>query len=573
MAAFSQFTSIGIIGSATPGGWDADTPMTDQGEGIWTIELSLIDGAAKFRADGMWTINWGATDFPGGIGTQDGPDIPVVAGDYIVTFNSNTGEYFFDVDSDISIIGSATPGGWDNDTKMYRDQEDENKYFIVVNLIAGEMKFRTTGDWDTNWGSPDFPAGVGVQDGANIPVPGALKYRIDFDKSTGEYLFSEIIEFSTIGLIGSATPGGWDTDTPLNRDGGNPDIWRGTVTMTDGEFKFRANNDWAINWGGSDFPVGVAIEGGDNIVAVAGTYQVSFNTSTLEYSFLEIIPFESIGLVGDATPGGWDVDTPMEQDPNDPAIWRVRVVLTDGPAKFRANNEWEYDWGSGDFPSGIGVQFGPNIPVVAGEYKVSLNTVTGEYNFEVLVIFGTVGMVGPASPTGSWDIDHDMTKDLVDESFWFVTSVELTTGEMKFRAEDAWTINWGAVDFPTGVGTQNGPNIPVIGGTYRVELHTVTGEYAFLEPSSTNTSVLKSDIISIFPNPARDVINLEFKSDIFKGEARINIFSMKGELVYSQTMNLMPVNVIPAQNLPAGTYILQIASDKYVVGKQVIIAK
>jgi hypothetical protein len=570
--AFAQIGSVGLIGSATPGGWDADTDMVRISDDEWRLEITLIDGFAKFRADDAWDINWGASDFPAGTGIQGGPDIPVVAGDYVVTFNSATGEYLFDVDSDISIIGDATPGGWDNDTKMYQDQADSNKYFLEVDLVAGGLKFRTTGSWDVNWGSADFPAGVGTQNGENIPIPGALTYRIDFDKSTGEYLFSEIISFTAIGLIGAATPGGWDTDTPLNRDAGNPDIWRGTVTMTDGEFKFRANNDWAINWGGTDFPVGVGVLNGDNIVATAGDYLVTFNTATAEYSFLLIGNYSSIGIIGDATPGGWDNETGMEQDANDVSIWRLRAILTDGELKFRADNDWAINWGSGDFPTGTGVQDGANIPVVAGEYKITFNSTTGAYSFELLVIFNTVGMIGPGSPTAGWDTDFDMTKDLVDESFWYVPSVDLNTGEMKFRAEDAWTVNWGAVDFPSGVGTQDGPNIPVVAGTYRVELHTVTGEYSFSEPSST-TSVLKSDIISIFPNPARDVINLEFKSDLFRGEARVSIFSMKGEMVHSQTMNLLPVNVIPAQNLPAGTYILQIANDKYVVGKQVIIAK
>lgn len=238
--AFAQISSVGIIGTATPGGWDADTDMERISDDEWRLEITLTTGLAKFRADNDWTINWGSNEFPAGTGVQGGADIPVVAGDYVVTFNSLTGEYLFDVNSDISIIGSATPGGWDNDTKMYRDEADSNKYFLEVDLIVGELKFRTTGSWDINWGSLDFPAGVGVQNGANIPIPAVLRYRIDFNKSTGEYLFSEIISFNTIGLIGAATPGGWDTDTPLNRDAGNPDVWRGTVTMTDGEFKFRA---------------------------------------------------------------------------------------------------------------------------------------------------------------------------------------------------------------------------------------------------------------------------------------------------------------------------------------------
>jgi len=116
--------SVGIIGDSTPGGWDEDTDMTQDAMNpdVWTISLTLFDGAAKFRQDDDWAVNWGSADFPAGVGAQDGDNIPVFAGDYMVTLNTATGEYSFDVVSDIGIIGDATPNGWDNDTNMYIDQ-------------------------------------------------------------------------------------------------------------------------------------------------------------------------------------------------------------------------------------------------------------------------------------------------------------------------------------------------------------------------------------------------------------------------------------------------------------------
>ncbi|MBK8428639.1 MAG: hypothetical protein IPL27_23005 [Lewinellaceae bacterium] len=139
----------------------------------------------------------------------------------------------------------------------------------------------------------------------------------------------------------------------------------------------------------------------------------------------------------------------MEQDPTDPAVWRLRIILTDGLAKFRADNDWAVNWGAGDFPSGIGTQDGAEIPIPAGEYKVTFNSTTGAYSFEELIIFSSVGLVGTATPTMEWNTnDVQMTKDLVDESFWFIPTVDLFTGEAKFRAENAWTVNWGNPAFP-----------------------------------------------------------------------------------------------------------------------------
>lgn len=91
--------AIGIIGDATPGGWETDTDLTrsESDPNVWTIEgLTLLSGEAKFRANDSWTTNWGADSFPTGVGTQDGPNIPVEAGIFTVTFNSSTGEYSFE---------------------------------------------------------------------------------------------------------------------------------------------------------------------------------------------------------------------------------------------------------------------------------------------------------------------------------------------------------------------------------------------------------------------------------------------------------------------------------------------
>lgn len=41
--------------------------------------------------------------------------------------------------------------------------------------------------------------------------------------------------------------------------------------MTAGEIKFRANDDWAINWGGD---VNALTQGGGNIAVEEGTYDI-----------------------------------------------------------------------------------------------------------------------------------------------------------------------------------------------------------------------------------------------------------------------------------------------------------
>lgn len=569
-----QAQSIGIIGSSTPGGWDADTDMTQDADNtnLWSIDVTLIDGAAKFRENDDWAVNWGGADFPVGIGTQDGPDIPVFAGDYTVTLDTSSGEYNFQVHSDIGIIGSATPNGWDNDTDMFQDAVDTNKYFITLDLVVGEAKFRQFNDWATNWGSADFPIGTGTQDGENVMVDKAGTYYITFDKSTGEYEFGEEITYGTIGIIGDATPGGWDADTDMTQNAANPDVWNVTIELTDGFAKFRAENDWIVSWGGEDFPVGTATLGGPDIPVTAGTYQVSLNVETGEYIFLEVVDYGTVGIIGSATPGGWDADTDMEKDLEDGAIWTLREILLDGELKFRADDDWAVNWGSGDFPTGVADLDGANIPIPAGEYIITFNTVTGEYNFEAIVVFSTVGIIGTGSPTMGWDDDTDMIKDLDNEFLFTLSSTELFDGEVKFRAEDDWAVNWGSEDFPIGVGTQDGANIPMTAGTYDISLITDTGDYAFSDPNS-NENILLPSAVALYPNPANSYISLEINDNRLQGEIEVSIIDMTGSIVLTQNLVTGAATQINIESIPTGHYTVRIRNDKNLIGKKLTIIK
>jgi hypothetical protein len=49
-----------------------------------------------------------------------------------------------------------------------------------------------------------------------------------------------------------------------------------TLNLTVGSIKFRANDDWAINYGGTN--LGALVPGGDNIaIATAGNYTLTFD--------------------------------------------------------------------------------------------------------------------------------------------------------------------------------------------------------------------------------------------------------------------------------------------------------
>jgi Secretion system C-terminal sorting domain/Outer membrane protein SusF_SusE len=571
--AFSQ--SIGIIGSATPGGWDTDTDMiqdpTDPTK--WSIVLQMTGGACKFRQDDAWTVNWGAEDFPYGTGTQGGADIPIpMGGEFTVNFNSATGVYSFSVTSDIGIIGSATPLGWDTDTNMFPDTTGPDNYTITLNLVQGACKFRQNDGWDVNWGSIDFPTGIGTQNGVDIPVPAVGRYKIDFNKATGAYNFTKIVDLS-IGIVGSATPGGWDTDTDMERSDSDENLWTANITLTNGAVKFRANDAWTLNWGGDDFPTDTAEVNGGDIPATAGNYFVRFNLETLIYTFFNDSVYTTVGIAGDATPGGFDNITPFDQDPVTPSIWTKRLILTNGEALFTANNGFETTWASGSFPTGAGVSGGANIPVEAGEYIITFNSTTGDYEFKKIVVYQSVGLAGSSNGNvDGWNNDVDMTKDANDEQFWFINSITLTEGKCKFRVDDAWDVNWGLNQWPSGIGVQGGMDIPSVPGTYRVTLRSDTGEYAFTAPSST-VNLLEAGQVEFAPNPVRDILNITVRAQELQGDARAIVYNHLGQRVMDQNLIINGTAQLNMAGLKAGHYTIQLTNGQFMVGKSVVVAK
>lgn len=289
----------------------------------------------------------------------------------------------------VGIIGSASPGGWDVDSDLRladATKVDKSTWTTTLYLNTGAVKFRALDDWTTNWGSTGFPAGTGTQNGSDIPISTAGYYKVTFNDQSGDYTFVALTtpELPTVGIIGSGTPGGWDNDTDLTKSAGNPHVWTGVITFTEGAAKFRANNDWAVNWGTDTYPSGFGIGNGADIPVKAGTYSVWFNDATGEYFIMpqsQATPFAKLGLIGPAQEGGWDADTDLVKNPANPFIWSKTLTIDAADAKFRADDAWDANWGASTFPGGVGSQNGPNIPTKEGSYFITFNSGTGEYYF------------------------------------------------------------------------------------------------------------------------------------------------------------------------------------------------
>ena len=84
------------------------------------------------------------------------------------------------------------------------------------------------------------------------------------------------------GIIGSATPTGWGSDTNLNYDL-TTKIYSITMDMIPGAYKFRLDDGWGTNYGSSSATGGALVLNGSDIpITVAGKYLITadFNAKT-----------------------------------------------------------------------------------------------------------------------------------------------------------------------------------------------------------------------------------------------------------------------------------------------------
>lgn len=163
--------------------------------------------------------------------------------------------------------------GWDpaNAMTVLYSENFDNKFMGFVHILGGtrEFKLNEGPNWDVNYG--DTGADLTLdQDGDNIKVEADGTYEINVDLAAKTYTISDA---KIWGIVGDATAGGWDADTPMDAFDKETNSLKIITDLKVGEMKFRANNNWDFNYGGSD---GELTAGGGNIaVAEAGNYTIT----------------------------------------------------------------------------------------------------------------------------------------------------------------------------------------------------------------------------------------------------------------------------------------------------------
>lgn len=281
-----------MLGQINGNEWDAKSPvwMNKISDGVYQLKVTTTADKNwfKFYAGSKWDEggDWKIID-TGALGCkengcEDGSGYIYYDGDswgklqtmvipgagtWIVTLDMNNLTYT--VGKPVLYMAGDANGWATND---YLAGEDGVHFTGFMFLNQNGFKFCTQPEWKgTNYGANFDTAG----DAANITMTEAAGYyKVDVDLETKSYVLTPI---TTIGIIGSASPNGWDSDVdmtyvPYNAETKELGYWEiKDVTFTSGEIKFRANDDWAINWGGD---TNALTQGGDNISVDAGTYDI-----------------------------------------------------------------------------------------------------------------------------------------------------------------------------------------------------------------------------------------------------------------------------------------------------------
>ena len=280
----------------------------------------------------------------------------------------------------ISMIGPAL-SGWGTDVPMTTTDGTTYKLYSQT-FTAGPVKLRAANSWSTNWGDSSFPSGVGTQNGKDIPVTGG-KYDVTFNIQTGAFTFGAPTvappnNFKKLYLQGASTN---NQKVQMNTiDGYNYNLVN--YTFNSGGLVV-IDSAGTSTWGDTSFPYGNAKPGGASIPVIAKTFSVKYNKVSSYYEFSSADT--TISIIGTAAKG-WDPGDDIVMTSTDLGVnYSLDYKLDTGQLKFRQDKSWTKNWGAASFPSGTGVQDGPNIPIPdSGFYHISFNKTTGTYNFKLL---------------------------------------------------------------------------------------------------------------------------------------------------------------------------------------------
>ena len=266
------------------------------------------------------------------------------------------------VSKTLYILGDATSKGWDPTTAiaLTLDSSVAGLFHFQGTLTPGQFEFITTlGSLLPSYVEGTDTAHIILRSSTNQPdnrftITATDVYQIDVNLVTLTINVTKFAApaFSQMWIVGDATPNGWNIDAPnkMKLDVYNPYIFRYNEVLNVGEFKMPTDTG---NWNGDFYRPLInhpAITDTDAIfvlgstnppdnkwqITTAGPYKIQLNIQSNSIHIMPFVPYTSLWMVGDATPAGWNINTPtpMVPTPGDPYTFTYTGPLVVGEFKI-----------------------------------------------------------------------------------------------------------------------------------------------------------------------------------------------------------------------------------------------
>lgn len=212
---------------------------------------------------------------------------------------------------------------------------------------------------------------------------------------------------------------------------------------------------------------------------------------------LPVLP--NLFLVGNATAADWDNNNnnfPMVRDPENENVFSYTGKFLAGETNefklIENRGAWQPQWGleNGELETSEDLGGDPGaFQITEGEGYYTLQVDTENKTSSLTTFeeagsetYGSIGIIGfgTTGDDDGWNQDIDMIQSDFDPHIWYISEIELFDGEIKFRADDAWDVNWGGNTEFSGSASIDGPNIPTRAATYEVWFNDLTAEYILI---------------------------------------------------------------------------------------------
>jgi len=372
----------------------------------------------------------------------------------------------------------------------------------------------TKGESEDLTGTMDFRYSLGGDH--SFHVQNAKKIRITLDMMEYSYTIEPVNIAENYYLIGG--PGEWNAESAMTmqfshsaKDVFEDPVFTYTFEGSGGDMWFAFGDKEAIDavaegtWNrlfgtkGESTDLSGSFDrrynlGDDHSFCVDGKakmYRFTINMADMTYTIAPLNFSEYIWEAG--VNNNWGSDAQPLYCANQDGVYSGFFYAQDadwsdgmGAFKFTgAFNSWdEGNYGTGsindDGLSGTLINDGGsgNVLATPGFYKATVSL--ADMTYTLLPIAG-IGLIGPAQ-AGGWDTDTDLTYN--PETRAFEGTIDLAADEFKFRANDAWDINWGGEE---GNLTQDGPNLKIAAaGKYFIQFWPLceTKSYCIITPAN-----------------------------------------------------------------------------------------